>query len=89
MPKTGSVACHGGKVGPCSGMAHGQRRRLGSKRCMSSAISTEPVLGAWNLRVVLVVKVEKMIMIAIVAVVFGGGDDNDDDGGGDGDEQGY
>ena len=61
------VAGHGGKVGPYSGMAHRHRWRLASKRCMSSAISTEPVLGVFQQRVLVVVKLEKV-------------DDDDDDG---------
>jgi hypothetical protein len=64
------VAGHGGKVGPYSGMAHRHRWRLASKRCMSSAISTEPVLGVFQQRVLVVVKLEKV---------------DDDDGDGDDD----
>jgi len=37
------------------------------KRCMSSAISTEPVLGVFQQRVLVVVKLEKVV------------DDDDDD----------
>ena len=42
---------------------------------MSSAISTEPVLGVFQQRVLVVVKLEKVV------------DDDDDDGDGDGDDQ--